>query len=130
MKNLFKVAAASACIALTSTGAMAALVSFDFQEEFNSARFIFDSQPSDFDVTFVGTGGDTPVSLLGSSAYEDSGRFVIETKVAGLFNSITVPDTANVKDVEVQVTSMPVPASAALLLAGVGAFAYMRRKKA
>ncbi len=62
-------------------------------------------------------------------------RWQIEARVAGLFDSLLLVDSSSTSDgfdvdaVSVQIASMPVPASAAFLAAGLGAFGFMRRRK-
>ena len=71
-------------------------------------------------------------------------RWKIEAKVAGLFDSLLIEDTTastfpnttaakgdgfDIDAIAVNMAPVPVPASAALLLAGIGAFGAMRARK-
>lgn len=110
---------------------------FDFDGPgFDTATLFFADAPTvDFALSFLGGTGPATAGVLGSTAEMIGSRYQIEVKVAGLFNSLQVsqvgPTTSSalIDAVSVKISSIPAPASAALLLVGVGALGLARRRK-
>jgi len=106
---------------------------FDFgSSTFNTATLFFAGLPtSDFALEFMGGVSASVTALAADAETLDMGRYAIEVKVAGLFETLSVVPTvasAELDAVGVSISAVPVPASAALLLVGLGAIGVTRRR--
>jgi hypothetical protein len=117
---------------------------FDFGTKFTGPIYIWEvtgNQSSTLveSITYTLTNSVSGNSVTGSIVNQDGtdagrNRFVIEEKVAGLFDSLLIQDTTGSGDGfdidAIAVAAVPLPASAALMLVGLGAFGVARRKSA